>query len=280
MKLSAARIKNFIIYAFGTFLLIVALVLVGFAACCLPFTTTLISNAVSTSENSPYTHEQLVKLAEMTRDYTVDFRTAETTAAARANLADTVVNFAREDAASGSAKGGEWTYAARAVLALDASSEETTERLARLSDRYALDEAALTHLDDVNRVVWDVLPGVLLLCLVAVVVFALLVKSKRWRLIADMLKSAPVVLFVKFGLLAGLALLDFNAFFAQFHRLFFAEGSWVFSADSLLITMYPLPFWMSMAGVWLVVSLLFGIVFFVGGIKLGRYAKKCEVAAK
>jgi gltX_bact: glutamyl-tRNA synthetase len=35
---------------------------------------------------------------------------------------------------------------------------------------------------------------------------------------------------------------DFNGFFAAFHSLFFASGTWTFSYDSLLITMYPPEF--------------------------------------
>lgn len=49
-----------------------------------------------------------------------------------------------------------------------------------------------------------------------------------------------------FGILliiAGvLALVPFDAFFAQFHELFFAEGTWVFAQESALIQLYPFAY--------------------------------------
>ena len=50
---------------------------------------------------------------------------------------------------------------------------------------------------------------------------------------------------------AGLAgTLDFDALFTAFHGLFFAEGTWTFASDSLLIQTFPEQFWATAAGVW------------------------------
>jgi len=46
---------------------------------------------------------------------------------------------------------------------------------------------------------------------------------------------------IVFVLLA--AIIDFNTFFMQFHRIFFTEGSWLFYEEDTLIQLYPLPFW-------------------------------------
>ena len=52
-------------------------------------------------------------------------------------------------------------------------------------------------------------------------------------------------------LLAGLAgTLDFDALFSAFHGLFFAEGTWMFPGDSLLIQTFPEQFWATAAGIW------------------------------
>ena len=57
--------------------------------------------------------------------------------------------------------------------------------------------------------------------------------------------------------LAGLAgLLDFSSLFAAFHGLFFAQGTWTFPYDSLLIRLFPERFWSVSAAVWAGLSLL------------------------
>jgi integral membrane protein (TIGR01906 family) len=40
------------------------------------------------------------------------------------------------------------------------------------------------------------------------------------------------------------ALLDFDTFFTEFHRIFFAEGTWIFDYRDTLIQLYPIVFWM------------------------------------
>ncbi len=42
-------------------------------------------------------------------------------------------------------------------------------------------------------------------------------------------------------------LIDFNSVFILFHRLFFSQGNWQFTADSLLIQTFPLEFFIEMA---------------------------------
>jgi len=51
-------------------------------------------------------------------------------------------------------------------------------------------------------------------------------------------------------ILAGLVvyvLLQWDEFFTQFHELFFASGSWVFSYSDSLIRLYPVRFWQDAA---------------------------------
>lgn len=43
-------------------------------------------------------------------------------------------------------------------------------------------------------------------------------------------------------LVGVLALVPFDAFFTQFHQLFFAEGTWVFAKESTLIQLYPFAY--------------------------------------
>ena len=73
--------------------------------------------------------------------------------------------------------------------------------------------------------------------------------------------------------------IDFNGLFAAFHSLFFVDGTWTFNYDSLLISMYPIDFWMGMGAVWVgsaigvkgaILPLVFGTVPF--------YTRQVEVA--
>ena len=68
-----------------------------------------------------------------------------------------------------------------------------------------------------------------------------------------------------FVALAVLAIIDFDGFFTVFHKVFFPQGNWMFSSTSLLITMYPEQFWMGMGIIWVVSSLLAGLLFFALG---------------
>jgi uncharacterized membrane protein len=59
---------------------------------------------------------------------------------------------------------------------------------------------------------------------------------------------------IALAVLAGLS--NFDALFTAFHGLFFAEGTWTFAADSLLIRTFPEQFWATAAGVWAALILL------------------------
>jgi len=43
--------------------------------------------------------------------------------------------------------------------------------------------------------------------------------------------------------LGTLAALGWQQFFTEFHRIFFADGSWTFSLDDTLIRLFPSQFW-------------------------------------
>ena len=157
-----------ILAGIGATVLAVTLLVCGFAACCLPVTTASLAGAVSTGADSPYTHEQLVSLAQETRAFTVDAHSSMEEA--RESLAADVVAAAREASAEGAPKYSQWTQQAKQVLgdaegeggavaaddgaaAGDGSALETMDALAKVSDRYALDADAVSHLEDCNGLI-------------------------------------------------------------------------------------------------------------------------------
>jgi integral membrane protein (TIGR01906 family) len=57
--------------------------------------------------------------------------------------------------------------------------------------------------------------------------------------------------------LAVLAALGWEQFFTDFHRIFFANGTWTFRLEDTLIRLFPAQFWMDSA---LVIGVLVMIV--------------------
>ena len=150
-----------ILAGIGATVLAVTLLVCGFAACCLPVTTASLAGAVSTGADSPYTHEQLVSLAQETRAFTVDAHSSMEEACE--SLAADVVAAAREASAEGAPKYSQWTQQAKQVLGdaegeggamaadggaaagADGTALETMDALAKVSD------LSLIHIYRVTR---------------------------------------------------------------------------------------------------------------------------------
>jgi uncharacterized membrane protein len=114
----------------------------------------------------------------------------------------------------------------------------------------AFDEAAVSHLLDVRAV----LVGARAATGVAAAVLALwvgfAVARKRWRPLARGMRAGAYVVLGVLALSVAAALLDFSTFFAAFHSVFFKSGTWQFPADSLLIRLFPEPFWVTSGIAW------------------------------
>lgn len=128
---------------------------------------------------------------------------------------------------------------------------------ATLDGRPAFDPAAVSHLVDVREVI---IPARRLTLLLLLLVPAWGVA--RWRTadgrqcLAAAAGTASAVMLGASALAMLAGLLDFNALFAWFHSLFFAEGTWVFPYDALLIRVFPLSFWIAAGATWAVLVLI------------------------
>ena len=273
-----------ILAGIGATVLAVTLLVCGFAACCLPVTTASLAGAVSTGADSPYTHEQLVELAQETRAFTVDAHSSM--AEARESLAADVVAAAREASAEGAPKYSQWTQQARQVLgdgggessaaaadageagaaaAADGTALETMDALAKVSDRYALDADAVSHLEDCNGLITGLSSYLGMIGVAALIIALVLGFRKQFAALAFMLRMGPALLLAVLVVLGLWGLVDFNGLFAAFHSLFFVEGTWTFNYDSLLISMYPIDFWMGMGAVWVGSAIGVGLLCFAAG---------------
>ena len=265
---SSARIVTSVVAVISAAALAVSLIAAGFAACAVPdVSTKALASVYSTDGASPFTKDELVAAAVQTKHYTIDDNDK---AAAYATIA--AIN-AQEALAGTAGKGAPKIDATANYAAGELSGEQVATLEAALdaaSEHYVLTSDAVSHLDDVFGVVqaakWWLLAAVVAACVGCT---ATAFRGGK-RLLGRVLAGAGVSVLAVFALLAAWVAIDFDGFFAQFHSLFFAAGTWTFSWDSLLICMYPPEFWVGMGAIWLVVTVACCVVC----ITIGRLLRK------
>lgn len=106
------------------------------------------------------------------------------------------------------------------------------------------------HLADVRSVIVGARAVTLLLFAGVAFWVALRARSSSGRrAIASAFLAAGALLGGAIVGCVALSLLDFDALFSAFHSVFFAEGTWMFPENSLLIGLFPMEFW-TKAAVW------------------------------
>ena len=156
------------------------------------------------------------------------------------------------------------------------SSAETLELAGRVRDfvaaqdpgtlpslwrgRPAFDTRAVSHLVDVRRVLMAarVATGAAAGLLAAFLMWC--VARHRRRPLADSMRVGAIGVGVILAGALAVGLGDFDAFFAGFHGLFFASGTWTFSYDSLLIRLFPERFWVTAGASWGALAALGAVV--------------------
>ncbi|MCL2750717.1 MAG: DUF1461 domain-containing protein [Coriobacteriia bacterium] len=156
--------------------------------------------------------------------------------------------------------------------------------------RVAITPDAIQHLLDV-RLVFVLSEIAFALLLVALLVFMIVsvrrsraglqANSKRSSLERSQGSSLAFPLIIGGALpLAGAALLglaiaiDFGAFFDWMHGIFFADGTWTFPADSLLIRSLPNAFWAASAAVWAASMAVLCLISIAVGLILAQRSKQ------
>lgn len=139
------------------------------------------------------------------------------------------------------------------------------DALAKVSDRYALDADAVSHLEDCNELITGLSSYLGMIGIAALIIALVLGFRKQFAALAFMLRMGPALLLVVLIVLGLWGVIDFNGLFAVFHSLFFVDGTWTFNYDSLLISMYPLDFWMGMGAVWIGSAIGVGLLCFAAG---------------
>ena len=287
--------------------LTITFIATGFVAVAVPDNaTTSLADAYSgtTNPNTPFSHEELCDMALAGKRYTFDKNDrfalnqeiydinaqAQSDGRAHRGALDTVRwdELATEDKVGvgdtattveaslffgfASSLGGAspTTGDLTRLRTLQPSEEHVDELLAQASDIYVLDSEAIDHLDDVFGVLKTAEPIVLGVLIVAVLTAVGVGCASGRRTFGTVLLCAGLGTIALFAILGIWAAINFEGLFAVFHSLFFAQGSWVFNADSLLITMYPEPFWMGMGAIWLVTTIAVSAISAIAGLALRR----------
>jgi integral membrane protein (TIGR01906 family) len=127
---------------------------------------------------------------------------------------------------------------------------ETEALPAMWKGRPAFGLSEVSHLRDVRAVLSGARTATGITALLLAAYVAWCVAKKRFsRLRRGMAWGAAATAGVVV-LAAAAALLDFGPFFAAFHGLFFADGTWTFPYDSLLIRLFPESFWVASGAAW------------------------------
>lgn len=103
-------------------------------------------------------------------------------------------------------------------------------------------DGEVSHMADVKLVILSTFGAGVLLLLLSLVAILYLRKRSKGGVRRGLFAGSIITLVLILGL-GTLAFLGWQQFFTEFHRIFFADGSWTFSLDDTLIRLFPGQFW-------------------------------------
>lgn len=103
-------------------------------------------------------------------------------------------------------------------------------------------EGEVSHMADVKLVILSAFGAGAALILLSIVAMIYLRRRSSGGIRRGLFAGSIATLVIILGL-GGLAVLGWEQFFTEFHRIFFANGSWTFSLEDTLIRLFPGQFW-------------------------------------
>jgi integral membrane protein (TIGR01906 family) len=120
-------------------------------------------------------------------------------------------------------------------------------------------DGEVSHMADVKAVILSTFGAGALLLLLALIAILYLRKRSTGGNRRGLFAGSIITVVLILGL-GTLAALGWQQFFTEFHRVFFADGSWTFSLDDTLIRLFPSQFWIdagiAIAGMVLLASIV------------------------
>lgn len=104
-------------------------------------------------------------------------------------------------------------------------------------------EGEVSHMADVKTVMLSAFGAGALMIIIGIIAMLYLRKRSTGGIRRGLFAGSIVTLVLILGL-GTLAALGWQQFFAEFHQIFFANGTWTFSLDDTLIRLFPGQFWM------------------------------------
>ncbi|GAC1370637.1 MAG: hypothetical protein NVSMB43_06090 [Pseudarthrobacter sp.] len=122
-------------------------------------------------------------------------------------------------------------------------------------------EGEVSHMADVKMVILSAFGAGALLIVLSIVAIAYLRRRSTGGVRRGLFAGSIVSLVIILGL-GALAVVGWQQFFTEFHRLFFASGTWTFALEDTLIRLFPGQFWID-AGI-----VIAGLVFLASLVTL------------
>ena len=123
-------------------------------------------------------------------------------------------------------------------------------------------EQEVSHMADVKLVILSSFGAGALLLLLGLVAILYLRKRSRGGVRRGLFAGSILTLVIIIGL-ATLAFLGWQQFFTEFHRIFFATGTWTFALEDTLIRLFPGQFWIDAGAAIAGLVLLAALVTFI-----------------
>lgn len=247
------EMQSKVISALASVFLSLTLVFFGYAACAgIPFIAEKAAYATVDADGSPFNKEQLVDAALAIRDYSFGNHDAD----------------AMYEEIRAINEQAETPYA-----------EASAAEMATADEAYSITQEQLAHLDDVHDVSSSLMLPALSMALMAAFLLMAALRMFGSKVAITSLKWSGAMTLALVVAAVCIAAFSFDAFFSAFHSMLFADGTWTFSADSLMISALPEGFWVAMGAIWACVTAMLGAAsLIIGMVKSRTAAKAAEVA--
>lgn len=121
--------------------------------------------------------------------------------------------------------------------------------------------AETSHLQDVKGVITGERFLFIGSYLAVILLFALSMKDRSFA--QKLLRKGGITTLIIMGAILLFLILGFNTLFTLFHQIFFPQGNWLFSPNSLLIQTFPIDFFINISLIVFIQTLILAS-FFIG----------------
>jgi len=136
--------------------------------------------------------------------------------------------------------------------------------------RTAFPEDVISHMRDVRSVFTVARIITLVASVAAACLSAALLRHRQKTRLGNLLSLSGIITLALVSVMVIFGWVNFDALFTSMHEILFADGTWTFSHDSLLITAYPFDFWVAMAATWAAILIFLCLAMIVLGRLIGK----------